>query len=92
MSISTIKTDDCFSFFSGGPACKRCLAAKRCKAILVTHGFNLIGDFLEHLMGELPEKGIYQDTDRIGEMIEQLLKPEVELAKDAYHGVTVDEI
>jgi len=73
---------DCFIFFLGGDytPCATCKAQNRCKALLATHGFTVGGDFLDHLITELPP-GKYKDTQLVGEMVDQILNPPRVLSK-----------
>lgn len=66
----------CFPFYSGGPTCQNCVVSKRCKAILVSDGFDMIAAFLEEMLTDLPNTE-YKDTDRVSELATQLLKPPV---------------
>jgi len=65
----------CFSFYSGGPACYRCKAAKRCKAVFVSHGMEFTAHLLRELIEDLPSNGVFRDTDRIPVLVDQLLNP-----------------
>ena len=50
----------CFGFFVGDETCRgRCSAAKKCKAVLVTHGFDIAGGVLEELLSTLPEGAVF---------------------------------
>lgn len=49
----------CFGFFTGEDSCQRCAAAKKCKAVLVSDGFDVAGGILEELLATLPE-GVYE--------------------------------
>lgn len=55
----------CFGFFTGDDSCQKCAAAKKCKAILVTNGFDVAAGVLEEILATLPE-GTYEiDLDEI---------------------------
>lgn len=50
----------CFGFFTGEPEnCQRCAAAKKCKALLVSDGFDVAAGVLEEIMETLPT-GTYE--------------------------------
>lgn len=55
----------CFGFFTGEDSCQRCAAAKKCKAILVSDGFDVAGGILEELLATLPEGEYALDLDDI---------------------------
>lgn len=65
---------DCFSFYIGGASCERCVANKRCKAILATNGIDIVASVVNHLLTELPPAR-FRDTDRVPELVDQLLEP-----------------
>lgn len=71
------KNGTCFGFFGGSSklACERCVAARRCKAILVSDGFDLVAELLEQLVAELPANAVFVDSDRAAVLVDQLLKP-----------------
>jgi hypothetical protein len=64
----------CFGFYSGGPVCATCTATKRCKAIVVSNGFDIVADALGQMLATLPDQN-YRDTDRVSELVDQLLDP-----------------
>lgn len=72
---------DCFGFYTGGGICASCSASKRCKAILVSDGFTIVSEFVDHVVGTLPEGG-YKDTDRVTELVDQLLSPLTPLSSE----------
>lgn len=55
----------CFGFFSGEDNCQRCAAARKCKAVLVTHGFDVAEGVLEEVLATLPEGSYTIDVDEI---------------------------
>ena len=64
----------CFPFYSGGDSCRICTSSKRCKAVLATHGFDIVARGIALLTAELPE-GAYRPSDRVSELVTQLLEP-----------------
>lgn len=89
---------DCFTFYSGGTSCTTCPAMKRCKAVMVSHGFDIVGNFVNHLVANLPPDAVFIDSDRIPDLVEQLLVPSKELTMDemaileALKGTTVGPV
>lgn len=79
---------NCFGFFAGKsvPACMNCVAAKRCKAMLVTHGFDLLADLLDNLSAELPNI-TYRETDRVSEIVQQIFNPPQPLGPEALEAL-----
>lgn len=75
------KEKACFGFYLGGVVCGQCIAAKRCKAILVSDGFDLAAALVEQLSNELPDVAEFRDSDRVSDLVEQLLKPPAKGAK-----------
>lgn len=73
----------CFGFFAGGknPACNLCLANKRCRAILVSHGFDMVAAAADSLMSDLPDV-MYRDVERVSELVKQLKQPPDPLPKE----------
>jgi len=82
---------DCFGLYLG-PAtaststCGTCKASNRCKAILASHGFDIIGDTINQLVAELPP-GRYKDTDFIGQIVDQMLEPPKEYTREEYEAM-----
>lgn len=72
----------CFGFFSSQPTCSTCAAAKRCKAVLVSNGFDITAELIEHLARNLPAEAKFQDTDRITTLVDQLLIPPTKAPSD----------
>lgn len=70
MSVEVQKA--CFGFYIGSPVCGMCAAHKRCKALLITDGFDIVGSLVEHLEAELKDAQ-YRDTDKISELTDQLI-------------------
>lgn len=68
---------NCFSFYGGNQnaACQSCMASRRCKAMLISDGFQILGDLVDHLTTELPP-GNYRDTTRVKEITKILVSPE----------------
>lgn len=71
--MSTIEAN-CFAFYSQTAECSTCIIMKRCKATAISHGFNIVGDFLGNLLENLPDQE-YVDTDVPGDLAAQLLSP-----------------
>jgi len=67
----------CFGFFGGGNsvACTQCAASKRCKAILVTHGFDILDATVDVFFAKLPPTFKANDTDRLSELVKTLVEP-----------------
>lgn len=65
----------CFMLFAGGGTCRGCVVSKRCKALSVTTGYELINQAINVLLDDLPQKGLYKDVDRVSEMVDQILNP-----------------
>lgn len=56
----------CFGFFVGDAPCLRCSAAPNCKAILVSHGFDVAAGLLEEVIETLPEDAVFDiDPDAL---------------------------
>lgn len=67
---------NCFGFFGGQhPACQQCFAAKRCKAILISHGFDVVGDMVDQLVEELPDI-TYSGASAVSSMVKQMKNPQ----------------
>lgn len=72
-------TDDrprCFGFFfgDGHQSCSSCLAARRCKALLISDVFDIVAEITEGLVEDLPV-GAYKDTRRPAELVKVLIDP-----------------
>ena len=64
---------ECFGFYKGNPdSCASCAMRKKCKSVLITHGFDIVSDVIATALDELKDVS-YIDTDRISEMVTQLL-------------------
>jgi hypothetical protein len=64
----------CFGFFAAERPCDVCPLRTRCKAVVVTHGMDIVAGVIETMLAELPDQK-YRDTDRLPELIEQLINP-----------------
>lgn len=75
---------NCFGFYGGNhlTTCSSCTAVKRCKAILISDGFDVLGDIVNQLTLELPAGTTFRDTDRVSEMLKQLQNPPAPLTKE----------
>jgi len=76
------KDRDCFGFYMGNPICNQCSARQRCKAVLISNGFDIVAAMVDALVLELPEDGAYYDTDRIPSLVDQLFFPPVDTHQD----------
>lgn len=65
----------CFGFYTSSSICSQCVAQKRCKAILVSHGLDILGDSIESMLLDFPDNATFTKTDRITVMMDELLKP-----------------
>lgn len=72
----------CFGFYMGNPVCNQCRARNRCKAVLITDGFEMVAATVESLMTYLPEEGQYRDTDRVPQLVDQILEPPMDTHQD----------
>lgn len=66
----------CFGFFAGSDhaVCKACPAMNRCQAILISHGFDILGASVQSMLDTLPAVS-YRDVMRIPELVDQLRRP-----------------
>lgn len=65
---------ECFGFYGGQRGiCVRCALQKKCKALLVSHGFDILNAALQSKLENLPD-GSYNDTDRISEVTLQIME------------------
>lgn len=67
--------EPCFGFFDGTAICQGCIANKRCRAVLVTDGFDVLSSMINTMVADLPEKAIFYYSERPSELVEQLLNP-----------------
>lgn len=74
----------CFGFFAGSQkiSCQSCVAARRCKAILVSDGFDVMGALVEQLIAELPDDVVFIDSEQVSAWVDQLLHPVTEISKE----------
>jgi len=73
---------DCFGFYMGNPICNSCAARQRCKAILISNGFDIIAAAVDRMALDLPETGAYYDTDRVPGLVDQLMNPPADTHQD----------
>lgn len=86
----------CFGFFVGDETCRKCAAAKQCKAIEVTTGFDVASAVLDELVATLPEDATFlvdreamasSDPEEVRgafkQIYQQLVKPETKPKKRA---------
>ena len=59
----------------GNPVCNQCSARQRCKAILISNGFDIVAAAVDSLVLQLPDDGAYYDTDRVPSLVDQLMFP-----------------
>jgi len=76
------KDFDCFGFYMGNPVCNQCSARQRCKAVLISNGFDIVAAAVDDLVMQLPEQAAYYDTDRVPSLLDQLLHPPVDTHQD----------
>lgn len=65
----------CFPFFSKDRACESCQAKTRCKAILISHGFDVLGSLVDAMLNEIPDDAEFEDTDKISTLVQMLINP-----------------
>jgi len=73
---------DCFGFYMGNPVCNQCSARQRCKAVLISNGFDIVAAAVDKMVLELPDKAAYFDTDRIPALVDQLMWPPADTHQD----------
>jgi len=71
----SVNEKDCFGFYMGNPVCNSCSARQRCKAILITNGFDIVAAAVDQMALELPDNAVYFDTDRVPSLVDQLMNP-----------------
>lgn len=76
MSTVSIGTD-CFGMYGGDghTVCVNCQARQRCKALLVSDIFPIMGELIDTLMAEFPAIAQFRDTMSIPEIVDQLINP-----------------
>lgn len=79
--MNRTKAAICFGTYRQSATCNTCGLRSRCKAVEATDGLDLVAALISHLEETLPE-GTYTDTDRVTELVDQLLHP---------HGVELSE-
>lgn len=74
---------DCFGFFAGdrNSVCARCRISKRCKSVLITDGFDVLGQLANTLANSLPEGRVYTESDQLRVMVDQLVNPKIDLSE-----------
>jgi len=87
---------NCFGYYGGDSsvACSDCTARKRCKAILLSDGFDVVADSIEELMAALPDTNDYNDSDRIPALVVELIRTSEKNIPTWFPGsnVSVDEV
>jgi len=73
---------DCFGFYMGNPVCNACSARQRCKAILISNGFDIVAAAVDQMVIDLPANGAFKDTDRIPSLVDQLTYPPFDTHQD----------
>jgi len=73
---------DCFGFYMGNPVCNQCSARQRCKAVLISNGFDIIAASVDALVLQLPDNAAYFDTDRVPSLVDQLMFPPADTHQD----------
>lgn len=68
---------DCFGFFGGDShtTCMGCPAKQRCKALLVSDVFPIMGELIDTLIAEIPGAANFKNTNSIPEMVDELINP-----------------
>lgn len=76
MSIASVGTD-CFGMYGGDghTVCINCPAKQRCKALLVSDLFPIMGELIDTLMAYIPSNAQFRDTVSIPEIVDQLVNP-----------------
>lgn len=69
-----VKEGNCFGFYGQEIICDSCPVMKRCKAVLMTDGFGILDGVISELLESLPEGKRMVDTDRVSEMLTQLIE------------------
>ena len=64
----------CFGYYSQQPTCGRCPVSKRCKAVLITHGFDIVAALLEQMMDDMPDQRYWGGKSTTATM-DQLIAP-----------------
>lgn len=73
--VETWEGFDCFGYYSGGAICASCPGSKRCKAVLVTNGFDVVASMVNHLTSALTDTAVFMGSDRVPDLVDQLLNP-----------------
>jgi len=73
---------DCFGFYMGNPVCNQCSARQRCKAVLISNGFDIVAATVDQMVLELPDNAAYYDTDRVPSLVDQLMWPPADTHQD----------
>lgn len=76
--------ETCFGFYVGNETCKRCGLEKKCKALLVSNGFDIMADVLDSLMGKFGEAVTFKETERLPELVDYLLSEQKLLTKEEF--------
>lgn len=67
----------CFGMYLSTYTCTTCILQKKCKALLVSDGFDIVAAMVEQLIEQLPENMSYTDTDRASELMMQVMTPNI---------------
>jgi len=73
---------DCFGFYMGNPVCNQCSARQRCKAVLISNGFDIIAASVDAMVLQLPDDAAYFDSDRVPSLVDQLMFPPADTHQD----------
>lgn len=79
----------CFGFYNESSECLQCIARKRCKAIMISDGMDMIAEgLLEELLDtECIEGARFMPSMKASDLVDQLLHPEVRQAQFANASV-----
>lgn len=65
---------ECFGFFNDSVSCNNCPAVKRCRAILVSDGFDVLAGLLSEIVEAEAESGIpFFPKEKVSDNVDQLL-------------------
>lgn len=65
----------CFGQYNESAMCNLCKASRRCHSVTMSEGLDILGAMVEQLVETLPAGKRYRDTDRVSEVVDQVVKP-----------------